>query len=104
MLCNPTRAHRRHKPQLAFTGDAVFVHAAPPSAGVAAGSVRDFVAGWAAGATRSLARYVMPLRMVRITPPADDKDKDGEGEGEGGGIDGGRCETTAVTCACRVKS
>ncbi|GIL68025.1 hypothetical protein Vafri_21302, partial [Volvox africanus] len=55
-----------HKPEAPFLGETVFLHAAPPIASVISGSVRDFNAGWAAGATRSFALLVQPVRMVRL--------------------------------------
>lgn len=55
-----------HKPTKPFLGETVFVHSAALTADVISGSVRDFIAGWAAGATRSFALLVQPVRMVRL--------------------------------------
>ncbi|PNG99182.1 hypothetical protein TSOC_015045, partial [Tetrabaena socialis] len=55
-----------HQPDVPFLGECLFLHAAPPAATAGAGS---FAAGWAAGATRSIARVVQPLRLVRLASP-----------------------------------
>ena len=64
-------ARRSHKPTAPFLGCSLFLHAAPSNAVVITGAVRDVVAGWAAGATRSIAALVQPLRLVRLPPTAE---------------------------------